>query len=378
MPTPTYTGGPATLTGGNVRGFTPAYGGVPSVPSPGATQSGAVNMNLGNLGGLYNLASSTNAFNIGQAPQNLNANLPGYQQTLHQLASNAGQQAQGLIPQDVVNLEAQQAAERGISTGLGSGSPNTNAALLAALGKTSIGQQQLGQENFGKLVGLTPQAPMFDPSKFFVTPEQNQAAQTAANVYASAPNPFAAADEARKQALAAARAGGGGLTVGGGLPAGSPFHATNWGAPSSVSPTTWGGATGGGATPGGAGGVFNVTGNTVGGGPGSLGSGGGSTYMGSLGGGGGGFFGQGSPLGGGLLPDYTNPFGVGNTGQPSNPMYADEYFGTQPTATGAGPATGSVSGGWSPGGALPGTETTGGGVGDLFSQISPEDFGLYL
>jgi len=125
--------------------YSPAYGGIPSVPSPISTQQEAVTGNIGNLGGLYNLASRTNAFNQSQAPLGLQANLPGYQSTLAQLARNAGQQAQGLVPQDVTNQIAQMAAERGTATGMGTNAPNTNAAMLRALGLTSIGQQALGQ-----------------------------------------------------------------------------------------------------------------------------------------------------------------------------------------------------------------------------------------
>ncbi len=186
----------APLPSGPVYNYAAAYGGIPSVPNPSATQGAAVGGNIGNLGGLYSLAGQTNTFNQQQAAGGLRANLPGYASTLSQLATNAGQQAQGQVPQDVVNQEAQFAAERGIRGGYGANSPNGNAALLAALGRTSIQQQQLGQQNFGNLVAQTPQAPIFDPSKFFVTPEQQQAAQTASNVYGSAPIPQYAANAA--------------------------------------------------------------------------------------------------------------------------------------------------------------------------------------
>lgn len=234
--------------------WSPAYGGIPFVPSPTSTAQEAVAGNIGNLGGLYQLAGGVNKFNQQQAPLGLQMNLPGYQGMIGQSSRNIAANLAGQVPQDVVNQIAQQAAERGTATGLGTNAPNANAALLRALGLTSLGQQQLGEQQLTGAIARTPQGPLFDPSKFFVTPEQEQQAQAAANLYASAPVPSAAAAEARKQATA-----GIGATVGAPgvqLPAGSPFKATTWSAPTSVSGgggaegLTYGGQTYyGGATP---------------------------------------------------------------------------------------------------------------------------------
>lgn len=176
----------AALTSGPVFGYNPSYGGVPSVPSPAATQASAISGNLGNLGNLYNLASSVNQFNQGQAGLGLQTNLPGYQGMLGQAVQNTSQLQRGIIPSDVTNQLYQLGAERGTGRGFGTDSPNTNAALMRAFGLTSLGLQQQGQQQFGQLVGLTPQAQSFNPASFFVTPEQQQQAQAAQNLYGSA------------------------------------------------------------------------------------------------------------------------------------------------------------------------------------------------
>lgn len=335
-----------------------AYGGIPSVPSPISTQQEAVTGNLGNLGGLYKLAGSVNAFNQAQAPLGLQANLPGYQGMIGQSSRNIAANLAGQVPQDVVNQIAQQAAERGTATGLGTNAPNSNAALLRALGLSSLGQTQLGEQQLTAAIGRTPQGPVFDPSKFFVTPDQEQQAQAAADLYKSAPIPSAAAAEARKQATAGIGATGGGISMAPQLPAGSPFKATNWSAPTSIS----GGGGGEGLTYGG------------------------QTYYGGA-----------TPA---TAATNWNQWyaSLPKSAPASNPMYADEYFGAPETSTGtggpmyadeydqlmglaaaptgAGPATGSTTG-WASGGALPGTETYG-GVGDLLGSLTPEDLAGFM
>lgn len=333
--------------------YTPAYGGIPSVPSPISTAGEAVRGNIGNLGGLYQLAGGVNAFNQQQAALGLQTNLPGYQGMVGQSSQNIAANLAGQVDPQVYNQLVQSAAERGTSTGLGTNAPNISAALLAALGKTSYGQKQLGEQQLTAAIGRTPQGPVFDPSKFFVTPEQEQQAQAAANLYASAPVPSAAAAEARKQATA-----GIGATVGAPgvqLPAGSPFKATTWSAPTSVS-------AGGGAE--------------------------GMTYGGQT------YYGGATPQ---TAATNWNQWyaGIPKTAPAANPMYADEYFGTPSTATtggpmyadeydqltglsaaptGAGPMSSSTVG-WQPGGALPGTETQ--SLGDLFGTLTPEDLASF-
>ena len=170
----------ATLPQAPAIGYSSAYGGIPQVPSPIATQRDVIEGNIGSLGGLYNLAGPLNLFNQQQAPLGLQTNLLGYQGMIGQSSQNIGSLLRGEIPSDVRNLMAQQAAERGVGTG-GIGSPNANAALLRAMGLTSLGLQQQGESELSQAIARTPQGPVFDPSKFFVTPEQQQAAQAAAD-----------------------------------------------------------------------------------------------------------------------------------------------------------------------------------------------------
>lgn len=205
---------PSTLTGVTPRGYTPAYGGIPGVTSPTATATTAIAGNLSNLSGLYNLAQGTNALQEQQLQNILESAIPGYGGLVTKATSNIAEQLAGQLPRDVTNTIIQNAAERGILTG-NVGSPNANASLLAALGVSSLGLQQKGQENLLATTQALPHATPLDVTQLFVSPEQQQAAQTAANTYASAPVPSAAATEAQKLIKQGATAG----TTGG---------ATNW------------------------------------------------------------------------------------------------------------------------------------------------------
>lgn len=335
--------------------YSPAYGGIPSVPSPISTAGEAITGNLGNLGGLYKLAGSVNAFNQAQAPLGLQANLPGYQGMIGQSSRNIAANLAGQVPQDVVNQIAQQAAERGTATGLGTNAPNSNAALLRALGLSSLGQTQLGEQQLTAAIGRTPQGPVFDPSKFFVTPDQEQQAQAAADLYKSAPIPSAAAAEARSQAGAGMRAGGGGVSMASQLPAGSPFKATTWGGAAPSAPDTSGlGMTYGGQTYYGGATPATATSNW-------------NQWYGSL-------------------PSST-PTGTTGTGSfyagSANPMWADEYGGYAEPTTPAPVSTydpfmglGSFAAGGT--GTAPGASEPSTNVGDLLGTLTPEDLAGFM
>lgn len=202
--------GSGNLTG-SMTGWSPAYGGTPSVPNPGATAGSAVASNLGNLGQIYNLGSSVNSFNVGQMTSALNSMIPNYSGLMQQQSGNIASELSGNLPSDVMNQILTSAAERGISTG-SPGSGNANAAMLHALGLTSLNMTQMGQQGLQTAIGETPLPQMFNPQSMFVTPDQVQSAQMAANMYASAPNPKAAAGAA--MAAASAGYGAGSLPVG--------------------------------------------------------------------------------------------------------------------------------------------------------------------
>lgn len=188
--------GGATLPGGPVNYYNPAYGGVPTMPNPTATAGAATGGNISNLPQLETLAGGTNQFNQNQLLGQYNMAIPNYAALTSTASGNTMQQLNGQVPTDVINLLTQQAAERGITGGMPA-SPNSNAAYLRALGLTSIGQQQAGMSNLHQLTADAPIAPIFNPASMFVTPEQEQEAQYMANLLGSAPNPTAAAQNAQ-------------------------------------------------------------------------------------------------------------------------------------------------------------------------------------
>lgn len=192
-------GGAATLPPGPVNFYSPAYGGVPTVPNPTATAGAANAGNAANLPAIEGTASNLNTFNQGQLLGQYNMAIPNYAALTATASGNALQQLNGQVPQDVISQLLQGAAERGISGGMPE-SDNSNAAYLRALGLTSIGQQATGMSNLHQLSADAPIAKMFDPASMFVTPDQQQEAQMASNLYASAPQPAAAAETAKATA----------------------------------------------------------------------------------------------------------------------------------------------------------------------------------
>lgn len=205
---PAYAGAAPASTGG-VRAYTPQYGGVPSVPDIGGSQSAAVGANKGNAQSIYDLAGGTNTFNAGQAQNQLMLNLPGYSNLINQSSSNIGSLLKGQIPNDVLQLLSQQGAERGVMTGT-EGSPSNMTALMRSLGLTSLGLMKEGEGELTGAVSRTPTAKLFDPSNLFVTPEQEQEARYAANVSGAAPDPGAHAAELIRLARLGAGMGQGG------------------------------------------------------------------------------------------------------------------------------------------------------------------------
>jgi hypothetical protein len=188
---------------GSTTNYSSTYGGKPLVPSPGATAGAAIGSNVGNLGALYQLGTGASDYGERQLISNYNMAIPDYTDLAKQSSQNISAELEGQMPGDVVTQILQSAAERGISTGT-TGSPNFNAALLHALGLTSLDMTKLGETELSGAVQRSPIAQPFDISRMFITPEQEQEAAMAANLYQSAPVP---ADAAR---ALQAQAGGGG------------------------------------------------------------------------------------------------------------------------------------------------------------------------
>src|SRR6185369_2163578 len=242
-----------TATPGNIQGAPGqpgqgAFGKVPQVPDPFNTQKGAIGGNMGNLGSLYGLGNSLNTEIAHEAALPYQLNLPNYCAMTGQASNNILSLLKGQVPPDVLAQIGQMAAERGVATG-SIGSPNSNAALLRALGQTSLGLQQQGETELTGAINRTPTGKQFDPTSFLVNPSQYQDSRYLANVLSSAPDPSAAGLAGLNAALS-------------GLGAGSALGRYN--PPASYTPTLGGGMpfnSGGGITPGfGQGGVPNPTG----------------------------------------------------------------------------------------------------------------------
>lgn len=230
-------GGGATLPGGPVNFYNPAYGGVPTMPNPTATAAAANAGNAANLPQLEGTAANLNPFNQAQLLGQYNMAIPNYAALTQTASGNAMSALKGEVPQDVINLLTQQGAERGITSGM-PGSENSNAAYLRALGLTSLGQMQTGMQDLHQLSADAPIAPIFNPSSMFVTPEQEQEAQYMANVLKAAPNPTAAAQNAINVATPPDKSGLPWWARGSGMPTalgpGSYLQGSTWHTPASI------------------------------------------------------------------------------------------------------------------------------------------------
>lgn len=248
--------------------FDPRYGGRPLVPDPRETAARALNYSVEGAPTIRNLVQSfypnlpqqTDALNrllstkAGSpselSPEAISANLAN----IPNLFSMVGQvdptiskrrgiieeELAGAAPSDVKNFLRQQAAEWGTKSGL-TGSQAEDTAFLRALGLFGVGQQAKGMTDAEKLATqiynqmspyfITPQQEAEsrrsllqtglgesralggqleqEGSRFYLTPDQQQAAELAANLYAAAPDPALAAQEAKRiQEEGAGKAGG--------------------------------------------------------------------------------------------------------------------------------------------------------------------------
>jgi len=192
----------------------------PRTPTAAAAESSKYNTSsASNIGAISDLVNSINL----KAQQAANqARIPGAAGLETKSSANIGQELAGQVPTDVTNLLAQQAAETGTSTGM-----NTNAAYLKALGLTSLGQEQAGQQNLSAAYARNPVAQTFDPTTQLLTPAQgaqlNLGYQTEAD---------RAAEAQQQLAIEAARGSGG--------RGGSPFGYGSGGTDTGSSPFTTG------------------------------------------------------------------------------------------------------------------------------------------
>ena len=208
------------------------YGAIPGVANPTGAAGTAIKGDIGNLSNLAELTQGVDTIAAAGAslPYEMNLpgydalktsgsydvlselggnvpGMPGYSSDMNQASTDTAQDLSGQLPQDVVNQIEQSAAERGVSSGQGAGSPNTNAQLLQSLGLNSLQQQQTGLSNLGTLEGIsqgvtnsgisglstligdTPTGSELSPSSMLVSPQTQQEAQQAALNAQAAPNP---------------------------------------------------------------------------------------------------------------------------------------------------------------------------------------------
>lgn len=142
--------------------------------------SGSV-LDSASQGSTFNLTNSPNVQGISDLVNSINrsaqqaaqaARIPQGTALETKSSTNIGQELSGQLPSDVVSLLQQQAAERGVATGLGTDSGNNNAAYLRALGLTSLQEQQTGQQNLSAAYARNPIAPTYDPGNLVMTPAQ--------------------------------------------------------------------------------------------------------------------------------------------------------------------------------------------------------------
>jgi hypothetical protein len=210
--------GPGSLTPATPGFYNPAYGGIPQVPNPTATQTGALRGNIGNLASIYGITGGIDTSGINTLATATQGAVPGLTARLH-----------GELPPDVINLLQQQAAERGVSTGTGF----RGGDYLKALGLTSLGVSTDAAKELETEIG---RAPLIDPNRLLVTPDQAQEAQMASNLYRAAPIPADAAGASMGNALSGLRAGlgavptfaGGGAYGGARDALGFPIESSTW------------------------------------------------------------------------------------------------------------------------------------------------------
>ena len=179
------------ILGGSAYDYSSAYGGKPQVPSPATSAAAATAGNLGNVQSLINLGAAVNPATAAQ----YYGNIPNYGGLNQQSSANIGSMLRGEVPQDVVNQIAQRAAERGVITG-----QTSPASYLQALGLNSLQMQQQGEALLGQSVARNTRAPFYAPASGFVSPDAQQSAQMAANMYQAAPVPSAAQGNALRAA----------------------------------------------------------------------------------------------------------------------------------------------------------------------------------
>jgi len=203
--------------------FDPAYGGKPAVPDPTSVLQDTIGANIGMMPDIKGLGKKVSNYFWNQTT----GRVPGYEDMAGQSAKNIGAQLRGEIPEDVLYNLGQGAAERGISRGGGF----SNADYLRSLGLTSLGLMGEGEKGLTGALQRAESIPLFDISKYMLSPQDAYNAQFQSNVIGAAPDPAAAA-AALKDTLNKASSTTPGRTttppaLGGGAPASNTYFDWN-------------------------------------------------------------------------------------------------------------------------------------------------------
>jgi len=198
-------GGTGNLTG-SAYDYSSTYGGKANVPDPSASAASAISGSSGNLASLYSLGSSLNQYQTGQATAAQEALTPGYTANMDKWASDISDLLAGKVSSGTINTISQQAAERGISSGI-AGSQANQSDLLRALGLTSQGLQATGATQLQQMIAASPKVNLFDYKSYLTSPGDVQSAQYAANTIGSAADPATAAQAAQNAALSGVSSG---------------------------------------------------------------------------------------------------------------------------------------------------------------------------
>ena len=145
--------GPGNLIGtGGTGGFLGSiYGRIPGVANPTSSAAVATAGDIGDLTQIANLTQGADTISAAGAELPFNMNLPDYEGMLTSATGNVSSELEGKVPQDVIDQLSQSSAERGVATGQGGGSPDTNAAFERALKV-----QQLGLDDAMRTEPLEP------------------------------------------------------------------------------------------------------------------------------------------------------------------------------------------------------------------------------
>jgi len=182
---------PTTLPAQDPTNYSAPYGGKPAVPDPTSVLQDTIGANLGMMPDIKGLGKKVSNYFWNQTT----GRVPGYEDMAGQSAQNIGAQLRGEIPEDVLYQLGQGAAERGISRGGGF----SNADYLRSLGLTSLGLMGEGEKGLTGALQRAESIPMFDISKYMLSPQEAYNAQFQSNVIGAAPDPAAAAKVLRDE-----------------------------------------------------------------------------------------------------------------------------------------------------------------------------------